>query len=131
MGITLLALPQTQDRLGRIRAFGHTILDGEALSADEILQIAALAQQLRESDFDRVVSSTRTVLNEDANFYDISPMLRSKVEVSLEQYTSATENLLNVMQQVAADDAAVTSEDFENAVELAFVSQLQHLERGR
>lgn len=119
MDITLLALPQSQDRLGQIRSYGHTILDGEAISADEQLQLAVMMQLLLESDFGRVVSSTRTALNEDANFNDISPTLRSNMEVSLEQYTSATENLLNVMQQVAADEAAVTPEDFENAVELA------------
>ncbi|MDA1012840.1 MAG: methyl-accepting chemotaxis protein [Planctomycetota bacterium] len=122
MDITLLALPQTQDRMIRIRAFGRQVLDGDPLTADEKLQLAVDARQLRESDLERIAGSTRTALNEDANFYGISPTLRSKVESALQQYTNDTETLLNVMDQAAADDSKVTPDDFEKAVERALSS---------
>lgn len=122
MDITLLALPQTQDRMARIRAFGRQILDGDPLTEDEKLQLAVHARQLRESDLERITSSTRTALNEDANFYGVSPSLRSKVESALQQYSNDTELLLNMMDSAAADDAEITPGDFEKAVERALSS---------
>lgn len=119
MDITLLALPQTQDRLSTIRSFGRGVLDGDALDEDDKLQLAVHAHQLRESDLSRVIASTQTALNEDPNKYGISPTLRPKMEPALRQYSESTERLLDVMNAAAKDGSKVTVSDFESAVESA------------
>ena len=85
MDITLLALPQTQDRLADIVWEGRAMLAKEQLTEADRLRLAVLATLLQESDFDRIESSTRTALNEDQNFYGVSPTMRN-VEQALDQY---------------------------------------------
>ena len=60
MDITLLALPQTQDRLAKIIAEGSSILRQTQISPKDRVQLAVFGNLLRESDADRVRGSTNS-----------------------------------------------------------------------
>jgi hypothetical protein len=119
MDITLLGLPQTQDRLADVRSEGRIIVSKETLEPSDRLRLSALATLLKSSDFDRIVGSARTALNEDANFYGVSESMRN-VEKALNSYISTNEALQVMLEQIAtADEAAgqpVSPEVFEVAV---------------
>ena len=68
MDVTLLALPQTQDRVAQIIASTSEIYRRGSITPDERTAVAVGAALLRESDTDRIVASARTALNEDQNF---------------------------------------------------------------
>lgn len=100
MDITLLALPQTQERLATIIAYGADVLQRQALTDETRLQFAVYAVQLQEADFDRIVASTQTALNEDANFYRQSSSLQSRLPAAIQAYTAATEAFIKVLQRL-------------------------------
>jgi hypothetical protein len=80
MDVTLLALPQTQNRLAVILSDGDRALRGSLSSKDRV-QMAVYAAQLKEADLDRVTGSLGTALNEDANFYGSSESLQRNEEI--------------------------------------------------
>jgi methyl-accepting chemotaxis protein len=125
MDITLLALPQTQDRLADILSDGHQMLLQEELTAEQRLRLSVLATLLRESDFDRIVGSTRTALNEDPNFYGVSPSMQN-VESALDSYISSTDRLTTMLDQIAtAETTTVTPEQYEQLVTDAVAGSFQ------
>ena len=125
MDITLLALPQTQDRLADVLAEGREMLRKEELAPADQLRMSVLATLLRESDLTRIAGSTRTALNEDPNFNGVSPTLRN-VEQSLDGYLNATEELLTVMSSVAVSTAPKTTpDDYERVVVRATEASFQ------
>src|SRR5438876_2555308 len=63
MDVTLLALPQTQDRLAMVMAYGAARLQGQALSDQERQQFAIYATMLKEADLDRISGSLHSSLN--------------------------------------------------------------------
>ena len=94
MDATLLALPQTQDRLAAVMAHGELVLNQAELSNQEQQEFAISARMLKEADLDRVAGSVQTALNEDPNFYGISPTLQARVPPALKDYISANENFV-------------------------------------
>jgi PAS domain S-box-containing protein len=94
MDVTLLALPQMQDRLATVTAFGEAALRRQTISKQERTQLAVYAALLKEADLDRIVSSTQTALNEDANFYGTSESLRRRIPPALQEFTSAAEKFI-------------------------------------
>ncbi|MBS0205154.1 MAG: HAMP domain-containing protein [Planctomycetes bacterium] len=125
MDLTLLALPQTQDRLGDVLEEGRLILSRKELTAADQLRVAVWATVVRESDFSRIVGSARTALNEDANFYGISPSMRN-VEQALDNYSVATEELMTQLTNIAGSTTpAMSADDFEKTVQRASDSSIQ------
>lgn len=126
MDITLLALPQTQDRLADILSEGHTMLaQGGDLTADQRLRLSVLSTLLRESDYDRIVGSARTALNEDPNFYGVSNSMQN-VETALDGYMAATERLANLLDEIATEETTTVSpDDYEQTVDAAIESSFQ------
>ena len=113
MDVTLLALPQTQDRLAVIIAFGDQVLRGGRLTSEERVQLSVHAALLKESDYDRVVGSTGTSLNEDPNFYGRSESLQTKIPPALQRYQNDTEAFLKVLTELAqAEEVTVKPEEF-------------------
>jgi hypothetical protein len=88
MDATLLALPQTQDRLA-----SFTLQVGEWLRAGikdaQKTDIAVMAAMLRTDDVDRITADIQTSLNEDKNFRDLSASLQSKIPPARESYVAA------------------------------------------
>jgi methyl-accepting chemotaxis protein len=126
MDITLLAIPQTQDRLADIQAEGYQMLSQEdGLTDEQRLRLSVLVTLLRESDVNRIVSSTRTALNEDQNFYGISPTMQN-VESALDDYISAMDGLATLLDEIASgDNTTVSPKDYESAMEAGIDSSFQ------
>ncbi len=105
MDAALLALPQNQDRLAAVMAHGETVLKQAEIPAQERQQFAVYARLLQEADLDRITSSLQTALNEDPNFYGISPTLQARIPPALKEYTLAAENFIEMTRWLADSTA--------------------------
>jgi methyl-accepting chemotaxis protein len=104
MDVTLLALPQMQDRLQEVLAFGEEILWRKAITPEERVQLSVYAALLRQADLDRVNASVRTALLEDPNFYGTSPGLQRHVPPALEASAKAAEAFIGLTTRLASAD---------------------------
>ena len=89
MDLTLGRLPQTQDRLG-------ALLRHPPAAPAEAAVAAAL---LSEVDLGGAVQDVATALNEDANFYGVSPSLQQRLPLAIAPYRQATEALISALGQ--------------------------------
>ncbi len=113
MDATLLALPQTQDRLAQIVDHSREILARGALSEEDRRMLHTNASLLREADFDRIMASVQTSLNEDKNFYEISPSLQSRLPPVLERYRVKTAEFIALMERlVTAQDPEAAAREY-------------------
>ena len=101
MDVTLLALPQTQDRLGKITNFVADILARGKINPEDRLQAAVHAALLEESDVVRVMASGQTALKEDANFYGVNTSLQANFPLALARYESASKEFIKMTREVA------------------------------
>ena len=76
MDVTLLALPQTQDRLGKISTLVSELSKKAELSQDDRIALSVHASSLEDDDIKRVTGSLETSFNEDGGFYGVSPTLQ-------------------------------------------------------
>ena len=107
MDVTLLALPQMQDRLQAVLAYGEGILQRQAITLEERVQLSVYAALLKQSDLDRINVSTQTALNEDQNFYGVSERLQKNLPPALQTSTAALEAFIGLTQQLAQTDGVV------------------------
>jgi methyl-accepting chemotaxis protein len=121
MDVTLLALPQTQERLARIIEFGYDVLQQENISPADRVQLAVHTALLRESDFDRVIASSETAINEDQNFYGLSASLQDDYPKAMVSYSKSTEALLGMLETMA-DGEKVDVDSFVSTGEAALAS---------
>ena len=77
--VTLLALPQTQDRLAAVMTLGGATLLRQTVSPPERQQLATDATLLKEDDLDRITDSLHTSLNANPDFYGGSASLQARV----------------------------------------------------
>ena len=99
MDATLLALPETQDRIAPVMASGEAVLKQPHVSPQDRQQFAIFANLLQEADLDRVEGSVKTAVREDPNFYGVSPTLQEKVPPALEEYKAATERFIRLTKR--------------------------------
>jgi methyl-accepting chemotaxis protein len=112
MDVTLLALPQTQDRLATITSYAYDLVKQPKIAPKDAIQLTVYASLLKEADRDRVVASAETALNEDPNFYGVSPTLKSNMERALDRYKNDTDAFQQMLLAVAgAEDVTVKPED--------------------
>lgn len=109
MDATLLALPQTQDRLAAVIAHGAAVLDQPVISAQERQQFAIFATLLKEADLDRISGSLQTALNEDPNFYGTSASLQAKTPLALKRFSKAAEVFIDLTARLATTEKAGVS----------------------
>ncbi|QLY24672.1 methyl-accepting chemotaxis protein [Bdellovibrio sp. KM01] len=111
MDITLLALPQMQDRLKQILENFRTLSQGPADRESIRIKAALYAAILKESDVDRILNDIQTVLNEDKNFYGESESLQKNLpDVAVRLKTSTLKVIANL--QKIAEGNAVAGEEF-------------------
>ena len=72
MDATLIALPQTQDRISNIVAFAQELAARGRATDDERCRLTVMAAFLKESDLARVQADADLALNEDTNFQGVS-----------------------------------------------------------
>ena len=113
MDVTLLALPEMQDRLGAVMAHGAAVLKQPDLSNDERQRFAIYTTLLRDVDLDRVRGSAQTALNEDENFYGVSPTLQTRVPPALKEYNEAAGKFIDLTNRiVGAPKVEVTPQEY-------------------
>ncbi|MEW6221363.1 MAG: methyl-accepting chemotaxis protein [Thermodesulfobacteriota bacterium] len=105
MDVTLLALPQTQERLAAISA-SLAAMAGRAPSAAERVQLAVHAAFLREADGGRISAGIATALNEDPGFHGPSPSLAPAVGPALKAYEEANNGFAGHLEAMALEAAA-------------------------
>lgn len=124
MDITLLALPQTQDRIAEIKQF--VLSRGETLTQEEKVQVAVYSALLKQSDLDRILGDLQTTLNEDANFYGVSEGLKANLAPAIEAYSKEAQALISVLQKISetgvVQDRAVFAKVADAAFETSFKS---------
>jgi methyl-accepting chemotaxis protein len=98
MDLTLLALPQTQRRLGEIMAFAETLMRKDVYGEDERRALNSYAALLEDADFNRILASTATSLNEDQNFLGTSPSLHNNIPPALERYKEANRAFIDLLR---------------------------------
>lgn len=109
MDVTLLALPQMQDRLWSVTRFAMTSVSGPEASHQDRRQLAVFAALLKESDFDRVLGSARTALNEDPNFYASSASLAPRLTPLLKEFEEANEAFITTVRKLGDDEGVRAS----------------------
>src|SRR5260221_4509516 len=113
MDATLLALPQTQDRLAAVTAYGEGVLERQTISNQEREQLAIHATLLKEADLDRISGSVQTALNEDENFYGRSATLQSRVPPALKEYAIAAEAFISLNNRLFGSGRhGLTADDY-------------------
>src|SRR5205085_12701483 len=100
MDVTLLAVPQTQDRIARLTIEGLKAL-ATPLGSDERRHLAVGAALLRESDIDRIAADVDTALNEDANFSGPSDSLQRRLRPAFESYAASARSFAELLDKVA------------------------------
>lgn len=113
MDVTLLALPQTQDRLTQIISYGQNVFANGEITLNDRVAFASFASMLEESDLARVIASSETALNEDVNFYGTSETLQSNYPSALSKYKSENQNFLAMVKSLSlGENVTWTREEF-------------------
>jgi methyl-accepting chemotaxis protein len=125
MDVTLLALPQTQDRLNTIANTVYNLLQrGTPLNDAEKLSIGIFANMLQEADLSRVKASLDTAFKEDVNFYGVTASFQPSVTPALKDYVHATETLIATLNTLATGGTVTKDallQQVNNATETSFV----------
>lgn len=100
MDITLVALPQTQDRIAEVSTFLNSKFNN--LSSDDKIQAAVYASLLKQSDMDRITGDLQTTLNEDAKFYGESATLKTKLAPAIADYQKKNEELIANLSAISS-----------------------------
>jgi hypothetical protein len=106
MDITLLGLPQTQDRIQDIMVNVEGILRKTEITMADRVQVAVFAALLKDSDIVRITGDAQTALNEDSNFNGVSESLQSKLPSAVSKYEQSAEKLRTLLLQVSNPAAA-------------------------
>jgi PAS domain S-box-containing protein len=111
--VTLLALPQTQDRLAAVMTLGAAILNRQTISNPERQQMAIYATLLKEDDLDRITSSLQTSLNANPDFYEGSADFQARVPPASKEYAAAAERFIGLTTRLfGSEKLDVTAKDY-------------------
>lgn len=118
MDVTLLALPQTQNRLMTTQFDVVDLISKTELSNEEKVKKAVVSAMFSDADRARVVGDIDTVLKEDGNFYGISESLKPSLTAAQDTYIKASvaiEDALKGISQgqiISKADFLKLAEDF-------------------
>ncbi|MER2520474.1 MAG: methyl-accepting chemotaxis protein [Bdellovibrionales bacterium] len=130
MDVTLLALPQTLDRLSVI---GSTFLPrleaSHTMTQDERTEAAVYARMLSEADVARIDADMDTSLKEDKNFYGVSASYQEKGVQLRADYDAKNKVLVDLLQDISTGKA-VTQDSFLAALSSAQGSAHAFLSKG-
>ncbi|MDD2325125.1 MAG: hypothetical protein PHW63_03830, partial [Alphaproteobacteria bacterium] len=130
MDMTLLALPQTVDRLS---AIGSTVLPMLApdheITTKEQTEVAVMARMLAEADVSRLQADMDTSLKEDANFYGLDADYQTKGKAWIDDYTTKNNELVTMLQSIA-DGNSVAADSFAKTLMAAQNSAYTFLSEG-
>ncbi|HEX5218926.1 MAG TPA: methyl-accepting chemotaxis protein [Verrucomicrobiae bacterium] len=117
MDITLLALPQTQERLATIITYGNEVLRKEknSVTPKELAQFTAYAALLKDADVDRINAGVNKSLTYDAKCFGPSPTLQRNLSEPLQTYNTANRDFLALLTTAAASPGSVGADAFVTA----------------
>lgn len=114
--VTLMALPQNQNRLAEVIALGSTILSRRTISNAERRQLAIEATLLKEDDMDRINDSLHTSLNANPGFYGGSASFQANLPPILQEYSVATQRFIDLTTRLFnSDKINLTEKDYVTA----------------
>lgn len=102
--VTLMALPQNQDRLAEVMSLGEAILKRPAASNAERRELAIAATLLKGDDLDRINDSLHTSLNTNPGFYGGSSSFQTNVPPVLQQYSVAAQRFIDLTTRLFSSD---------------------------
>jgi HPt (histidine-containing phosphotransfer) domain-containing protein/HAMP domain-containing protein len=102
MDVSLLALPQMEGRLHQIATEVTELLAAGELDSESRVRVATLSALLEEADWERVVASTHTAINEDPNFQGTSRSLSESLLPRLRTSEAAIGKVLTNMRLLAS-----------------------------
>ena len=101
MDATLVALPQTQDRIAGVIASGQDFAARHEITDAERTQMAIAAAVLKESDADRIAADVQTAISEDGNFQGVSATLQQNLPPAAGAYAKAVEAVIAAIAKAA------------------------------
>lgn len=101
MDVVLVALPQAQQRVGEILLFDESLTSQTQLTNEERVKLEVYGSLLQQTDLDQVVQGVSTSLQEDKNFYGVSPSLQKNMPPVLSLYQSAVTKFSDRLIQLA------------------------------
>ncbi len=110
MDMTLLALPEIQDRIAKIAIKGYNALS-RGTSGPGRMQLAIQSTLLKDIDLERVTNSSDLALIEDRNFYGISDSLQRELPPALKQHKAALLRFIELTRLTAESEAPGISAD--------------------
>jgi PAS domain S-box-containing protein len=111
--VTLMTLPQNQDRLAAVMALGGDILKRQAITNPERQQMAIYATLLKESDLDEITGSVQTSLNANVDFYGGSPNLQARMPPAFKEYSAAAAQFISLTTRLASSEKMdMTAQDY-------------------
>ena len=113
---TLMALPQTQDRMAEMTGYGEEVLNQTTPGNQERRKFAIYCRMLKEDDLDRITDSVYTSMNENPNIYGFDPTLQPRVQPALNEYIQATEKFIELTNRIVdSPNGAVTEKEYLSA----------------
>ncbi len=122
MDVTLLALPQTIDRIGEAASFALRVRAQAEIAETDKNELLRLANMLKEADLARVLGDFDTAYKEDANYYGTSESFKTNTNSRKDSYQQANEALITILQDLAANKETATYEALQNAATAASAS---------
>ncbi|MDP9175924.1 MAG: response regulator [Planctomycetota bacterium] len=110
--VTLMALPQTQDRLAQVMADGE---DFQRATGDDLargkITLATDLTLLKQDDLDRISSSTQTALSNGNPRYGSSASFHARVPGVLKRYVEAAGNFDDLTAQIQSGEPGRVTTD--------------------
>lgn len=124
MDISLLALPQMQDRLASITG-NLDALYVNGSDVDRRIQAALYATQLEESDLNRIIADSQTAINEDPNFYGTSSSLQERIPVEVSILSNSVKDVIEKLRALSRGESVERTALFQSgmkAIDQSFAS---------
>ena len=115
--VTLMALPQTQDRLAAVMADGEDLLNarGDAITGSRTT-LATDWSFLKSDDLDRIVSSTETALTSANPLFGSHPSFQARVPAALKRYVETATRFDDLTQRMSTGDTqGITDQQYQSA----------------
>ena len=114
MDITLLALPQSQDRIQTVTvALEPIVRKGGVISFEDRMRAKVFASMMREADLERTKGDYQTSLNEDPNFYGKLETFITELTPAHNKFVSAYSTFIDIIESISnSDKLTVTADQF-------------------
>ena len=101
MDVILLAIPQTQQRVGESLLFANSLTPHPQLTNQEIVKLEVYASLLQQTDLARIVQGVSTSIRENKNFFGVVPSLEKNIPPALNSYKTAVTSFTEKSIQLA------------------------------